>query len=387
LLERVVADRLTLGDTDSKFAVRTSVCLMSNSLDVGGSERQFVAMVEALSRERFDVHPACLRRTGGFSDRLGKIPEFPPGGSLFGLRAQRARFAMVRSLRRDKIAVAHAFDFYTNLTLIPAAKLAGLPVVIGSHRQLGDLLTRSQFRAQLCAFHFADRVVCNSRAAAARLLEAGLRETKLEVIPNGLGERAFDECVPALPRKPGIVRVGMIGRMNDDVKNHPFFLRTAANLKKRVPGVEFVLIGDGSRRPRLELMAAELGIGEQTIFLGERHDIPAVLASLDISVLVSSSESLSNVILESMAAGVAVAATNVGGNSELLNDGETGVLVPPDNEEKLVRVLEQLVQDPALRTRYGVRAKQFARAHFHMDQICRRYEQLYVSLLSEKMKT
>jgi L-malate glycosyltransferase len=366
------------------MSVRPGLCLMSNTLEVGGSERQFVALVEALSRERFDVHPACLRRTGGFAARMGEIPEFPTGGSLYRVQAQRARWAMVSSLRRDQIAVAHAFDFYTNLMLIPAAKIAGVPVVIGSHRQLGDLLSRSQFKAQLWVFHFADRVVCNSRAAAAALHESGLRETKLEIIPNGLDESAFAECAPALPRKPGFVRIGMIARMNDDVKNHPLFLRAAASLKKRIAGVEFVLVGDGSRRSGLEAMAAELGIAERTIFMGERHDIPSVMASLDISVLVSSSESLSNVILESMAAGVAAVATSVGGNSELLNNGETGVLIPPNDEGKLVQVLEQLVREPALRTQYSACAKKFARAHFHMSQVCRRYEDLYFALLAAK---
>jgi len=363
----------------AEASLRLRVFLMTNTLEVGGSERQFAMLVESLSRDRFKVYPACLRRIGGLSARLGEIPEFPPGGRVVGIQSQRAQLAMVRSMRRHGIAVAHAFDFYTNLMLIPAARIAGVPVV-GSHRQLGDLLTKAQFKAQAWAFRLCHRVVCNSRAAAASLRAAGLAEGKLVVIPNGLTDQAFAECVPAIPRKPGVVRLGMIARMNNPVKNHPAFLNAAAKLLRQFPAVEFVLVGDGPLRPGLEEMAAELGIKEKVLFAGERHDIPAILASLDVSVLISSSESLSNVILESMAAGVPVVATEVGGNPELVTDGETGLLVPPGDETKLVEALAHLVRDPLVRAQYARRSREFARSHFHIDEICRRFEQLYLEV-------
>jgi len=377
--------------TDPSSAVtntsrRLSIFLMTNTLEVGGSERQFATLVESLSRERFDVHPACLRRIGGLAARLGDIPEFPPGGRLLGFRAQGAQLAMIRSMRSHHVAVAHAFDFYTNLMLIPVARLAGVPV-IGSHRQLGDLLTRAQFKAQYWAFRFCNRVVCNSHAAAASLRTAGLPEEKIAIIPNGLTESAFAECAPAIPRRPGLVRIGMIARMNSAAKHHSEFLKAAAQLLKQSSAVEFVLVGDGPLRAGLEALAGELGIKESVFFAGERHDIPAMLASFDVSVLISSSESLSNVILESMAAGVPVIATAVGGNPELVKDGETGLLVPPGDERKLVEALANLAHDPMARADYAGRSKEFARAHFHIDEVCKRFEQLYLTLDREKRRS
>jgi len=363
---------------------RPGLCMMTNTLEVGGSERQFVALVEALSGRRFEVKPACLRCIGGLVSRLGEIPEFPTGGSLFRLQSHRARLAIARFIRRNHCVVAHAFDFYTNLMMVPAARVAGVPVVLGSHRQLGDLLTRGQFWAQLTAFRMCDRVLCNSRAAAERLRTAGLPERKLEIIPNGLLEQAFESCAPAIPRRPGVVRVGMIARMNDPVKNHPAFLRAAARVARELPEVEFLLVGDGPLRPGFETMATELGIAPKVIFAGERHDIPAMLASMDVSVLISSSESLSNVILESMAAGVPVVATNVGGNPELVKDGETGMLVPPGDEDRLVDALLRLARDAGLRRHCSQSGREFSRSSFHIDVIRRRYEQLYSSLLEEK---
>lgn len=365
-------------------SARPGLCLMTNTLEVGGSERQFVALVEVLRPRRFEVKPICLRRIGGLVSRLGDIPEFPPGGSLFRMQSFRARLAIAGYLRQNRCVVAHAFDFYTNLMMAPSARIAGVPVVLGSHRQLGDLLTRAQFWAQLMAFRMCDRVLCNSRAAADRLHNAGVPERKLEIIPNGLPEELFVPCAPAIPRRPGVVRVGMIARMNDPVKNHSAFLRAAARVAKELPEVEFLLVGDGPLRPGLEALAQDVGIAGKVIFAGERHDIPAMLSSMDVSVLISSSESLSNVILESMAAGVPVIATDVGGNRELVKDGETGLLTPPRDEGRLVEAMLRLARDVETRLRFSRAAREFARVSFHIDVICRRYEDLYISLLEEK---
>jgi glycosyltransferase involved in cell wall biosynthesis len=329
------------------------------------------------------VRPACLRRTGGLLSRVGEIPEFPPGGSLFGLQSMSARLAMGRYLRQNRVVAAHAFDFYTNLMVIPTARIAGVPVVMGSQRQLGDLLTPAQSWAQLQAFRMCDRVVCNSRAAAERLRKKGLTESKLEVIPNGLPSDLFAEAAASIPRRAGIVRVGMIARMNDAVKNHAAFLRAAARVAKESPNVEFLLVGDGPLRAGLESMAGELGITGKVTFAGERHDIPAMLASMDVSVLISASESLSNAILESMGAGVPVIATSVGGNPELVRDGENGLLIAGGGEEQLVKAILQLAGDANLRRSLGEHGREFARS-FHIEVICRRYEDLYLSLLAKK---
>src|SRR5258708_15103258 len=140
----------------------------------------------------------------------------------------RSRWRLSRHLRRLDIAFAHSFDFYTNLTMIPAARLACIPAVIGSHRQIGDLLTPAQFSAQLAAFNMCDRVVCNSRAAAERLLQAGLPERKIAVLGNALPAEAFAQVAPALPYVDGTMRVVMIARMLATYKNHRGFLRCTA---------------------------------------------------------------------------------------------------------------------------------------------------------------
>jgi L-malate glycosyltransferase len=330
------------------------------------------------------VELGCLRRTGAFLDHVNGIAEFSPGGSLFRLESQRARIKLAQYLRRKQIAVAHSFDFYTNLMLIPAARLAGVPVVIGSHRQLGDLLTAWQFRAQKVVLRWCDKVVCNSRAAAGTLRRSGFNEDTLAIIPNGLPEQAFAATRPALAREAGVERIGFVSRMNDPSKNHELFLRVAAKLVPRFPKLQFVLAGDGWQRQHLEQVAQSLGLAGRVVFLGDRRDIPAVLASLDISVLPSRSESLSNVVLESMAAGLPVVATNVGGNRELIRDGEDGLLVPLGDEEALSCALERLLLDVELRREMGHRARASVLANYTVEKIRDQYQDLYRSLLAAK---
>lgn len=364
------------------------IFLMTNSLETGGTERQFMEVARSLRGLGCDVQLGCIQKKGAFFDggsldEFGAIGEFRLGGSLFGMQSMRSRWRLRRYLRRSHIAVAHSFDFYTNLLLVPSARLAGVPLVIGSHRQLGDLLSPAKFRAQLAAFRWCDRVVCNSRAAADRLVQAGLPAEKLVVIGNGLTDEAFAPCLPALEMREGLLRIGVIGRMNAEYKNQSRFLQAAARVAAKFANVEFLLIGDGPLRPALERQAGELGLRERVVFLGDRRDVRAILASMDVSVVPSASESLSNAMLESMAAGVPVVATAVGGNCELGADGRAR-LVPSNDDEALAAELGEFLTNAELRRETSHRARQFAQENFTISKVRDQYCNLYIEELSRR---
>ena len=383
LNSEVLGDPDSSAANDASAASRSGVFLMTDSFETGGSERQFVELARALQRGMYRVSLGCLQPKGPLQRDLGPVQYFDLGGSLYRLRSMRTRYRLAAYLRRSEVAVAHAFDFYTNLTLIPAAKLARTPVVIGSQRQLGDLLTPLQRRAQLVMFKWSDCVVCNSQAAAERLLQQGVRADKLQVIGNGLPPGAFAETAPFTPRRPGFLRVGMIARMNARSKNHRILLTAAARLRNRLRNFEIVLVGDGPLRAELERHAEELGIRDVVQFLGDRRDIQAILASLDVTVLPSASESLSNAILESMAAGVPVIANDVGGNIELIAK-DRGILLPPDDVEALENALQQITADLPLREKLGRNARRFAQENFTIEQMRKKHEKLYADLLDRK---
>ncbi|HEY4053310.1 MAG TPA: glycosyltransferase, partial [Terriglobales bacterium] len=360
--------------------------LMLNSFETGGSERQFVSLAKSLDPQQFSLSLGCIQTKGPLRDLFAEVPRFKLGGSVYGWKSWHSRWRLARHLRKNHIQIAHAFDFYTNLTLVPSALAARVPIIIGSQRQLGDLLTPTQRRLQQIAFRACDAVICNSHAAAERLISGGLPKEKLRLIGNALARDTFSSPEPAIPRQTGILRIGMIARMNSEAKNHQIFLQAAAKLASQFPEVEFVLAGDGPLRLHLEAEARALGIGDRTHFLGDRRDIAAVMASLNVSVVPSDSESLSNVILESMAAGVPVVATNVGGNLELVND-DRGILVPVRNVDALAGATEQLLKDADYRSRLGRNARQFAIQHFSADSITREYANLYEELLQRKIAT
>ena len=362
--------------------------LMVNTFETGGSERQFTLLAQNIGAPAFQLHLGCVSRRGPLAAHFGDVPQFPLGGSLFGWKSLGTRLNLSRHLRHHQVQVAHAFDFYANLTLIPAARFARVPVVIGSHRQLGDLMTPAQFRAQAAAFRWCDAVVCNSQAAADRLIASDLAPDKIAVIGNALPAEAFTAAPAALPKRPGVLRVGMVARMNHRYKNHSGLLRIAAQIHRNIahqrpPNAEFVLVGDGPLREQLEKEASSLGLGASAIFLGDRQDMPAVLASLDVAVLTSDSESLSNVILEAMAAGLPVVAFSVGGNSELVND-QRGALVAAGNETDFANAIHRLLSDAHLRQHQGSNARRFAEENFSLDRVRSRYEDLYVTLLEKK---
>lgn len=359
------------------------VFLMLNSFETGGSERQFAALAKSLDPNRFAINLGCIQTKGPLRDLFGEVPRFKLGGSVYGWKSWHSRWRLARHLRQKRIQIAHGFDFYTNLTLVPAALAARVPVIIGSQRQLGDLLTPAQRKLQMAAFRACDAVVCNSQAAAGRLVSDGLSQSKIRVIGNALAHEAFASTEPLVPRKAGALRLGMIARMNSEAKNHRIFLLAAAKLHASFPEAEFLLAGDGPLRSKLQTQAAALGIGDCVRFLGDRRDIPAVMASLDLTVVPSDSESLSNVILESMAAGVPVVATDVGGNPELLGENR-GVLVPSRDVDALSDALTRLLQDEPARRQFSAASKKFAVSHFSAESVTREYENFYEELLERK---
>ena len=365
------------------YAAPIGLFLMINTFETGGSERQCALLAQNANAAKFAVHVGCVNPRGPLAGQFREFAQFPLGGSLFGWRSLRTRLALARHLRQKQVQVAHAFDFYTNLTLVPAARLARVPVVIGSHRQLGDLLTPAQFRVQAATFRWCDAVVCNSQAGADRLASAGIAREKLAVIGNAMPSKVFEPVPPALPRASNRPHVVMVARMNAHYKNHAGFLRIAAEVHKRIPDAEFLLVGDGPLRAEIEQQAAALGLGEHVLFLGDRRDIPAILASSDISVLTSDSEGLSNVILEAMAAGVPVVAYAVGGNPELVNS-ERGALISAGNETEFADAIWRLLSDASLRREQGRNARRFAEENFSLARVCRQYEDLYEDLLDRK---
>jgi glycosyltransferase involved in cell wall biosynthesis len=180
----------------------------------------------------------------------------------------------------------------------------------------------------------------------------------------------------------------MISRLNR-LKGTEYFLQAAAALAPRFPKVCFLVVGDSAPidpeyKLHLERQAAELGLRNRVVFTGYRKDIAEILSELSVSVLPSLSEGLSNVLLESMAAGVPTVATRVGGNSELIEDGVSGLLIPPSDANALTDALHYFLQDPRRAQQLGQAASARITERFSLTDMVRRTEEHYLKLLGAR---
>jgi glycosyltransferase involved in cell wall biosynthesis len=168
-------------------------------------------------------------------------------------------------------------------------------------------------------------------------------------------------------------------------KGIEYFLRAAAVVAAQFPKARFLIVGsscfDPNYQAELERLAGELDLSDRVIFTGERNDIPALLREIDLSVLPSLSEGLSNSLLEAMASAVPVIATNVGGNPEVVQDGRTGLLVPARDAAALAQAMIQILQSPDLARRFGEAGYEKVKSDFSLAATVRRTQELYMELL------
>jgi glycosyltransferase involved in cell wall biosynthesis len=180
------------------------------------------------------------------------------------------------------------------------------------------------------------------------------------VIRNGVDR----DALPFVSHEGPVTDVGVVGNMTREVKRIDLFIRAAAVVARRYPDIRWHIIGDGHLRGGLEMLAAGLGVRDKLVFSGRVTDVAGYLGRLQVGVVCSDSEGLSNALIEYMFRGVVSIATAVGGNPELIRDGETGVLVPPGDADALAAALVRVIESPGLRQRLA----RAARAE--IDQSC-----------------
>ncbi len=237
----------------------------------------------------------------------------------------------------------HTCELYANIFGLPAAALAGVDVRIGNRRELiTPDKTRGQLRCQRLAYATAHVVIANSTAAAAQLRREGVPASKIRIVSNGVDCAAF---APArLPGRP-IRRVVTVANLRPE-KGHDTLISAAAIVAGQRPDTEFLVVGGGPLDAVLRREVERTGLGRQVHFLGERSDVPALLASSDLFLLPSRSEASPNGVLEAMAAGLPIVASRVGGIPELVESGVDGLLVEADQPAELAAAVLDLMARP-----------------------------------------
>lgn len=373
---------------------RIRVVQVLDNLNTGGTELNAVRTAERLDRARFDVSFLCLQPDGPLRARLDNagipVTAIPIRG--LGTASAFRRGFQIRSLvRQRRVHVVHAHDPYANVLAVPWVRLAGCGAVIASHRWWKDVHRPSVRAANRVAYRFAHRVLANSPSVGEWVVQQeGVPRERLVVIPNFVDDAAFqlpDESRLATLRqqlgvKQGDLTVGVVANLYP-VKNQAMLIRATARLAAAWPALRVVLVGEGEERESLTALARMLGVSDRVLMPGRIAHEPALARMFDAAVLTSREEGFPNWVVEAMAAGRPVVATNVGGVPDAVVEGETGVLVPSGDDQRLADALDRLLRDPQLRDRLGNAGTTRARSLYHVSGVIRSLENLYHQLATQ----
>lgn len=369
--------------------IRLAYCL--DSFDPGGTELNAVRTIEQIDRTRFDVSFIVLSDRGPLAQRVRDagvpIHAFSLGG-FFTLQGLRAGRALVAHLRKERVDILHAHDIYSNIFAVPCGRIAGVPLVIASRRWWHAANRRIYLALNRVTYRLAHRVLANSESVGRLVVDEGVREDRVVVIPNFVEDYAFERPTETMLASwrtelgvhPDDEVVGIVANLHA-IKDHATLLRAFPAVLVERPRARLVVVGDGVEREPLERLATSLGIRERVTFAGRRPQRPTMHWLFDVSVLCSLGEGFPNSVVEAMAAARPLVVTSVGGVPDVVVAGETGFMVAPSAPDQLARRIVDLLRDPPLRERMGRASALRAREAFYAPRVIRRLESFYEAYL------
>lgn len=362
------------------------ILLLSDSLDHGGSERQLTEIAKSLDRARFAPHVAAFHTSGIRGDEL-RAADVPllelRVPSLKSWRAITEARRLSAYIRRNRIALVHAFDYPTVIFSSFAAKFCRAPVVLSSQRCDRSLYAPIYIRALRLTDRVVAGIVVNTDFVRKQLTaEYGVSESRIRTCYNGIDTGVFhtgDRMSQGILKGARCV-IGCVAVLRPEKSLHTLIEAFAA-VRRRFDGIKLAIVGDGPCRSALVARAAELRIGEHTLFVPRTAAVADWYRQIDIFVLPSTSEALSNALLESMACGCCAVASDVGGNPEVIRNDVTGMLFPAGDAKALAGLLERLIEDPVLRTRLADAGRRSVEEQFSIAVSSRKMAEIYDEFL------
>jgi glycosyltransferase involved in cell wall biosynthesis len=361
---------------------RVCVCFVIDRLSRAGTESQLLELLRQLDRQR--VRPVLCLLNGDDDESRSHCPEDIPTlqlglTRLASLEAVAAAKRLAAFWRRHRVQVVQTYFIDSTYFAAPLARLCGIPHVVRVRNNVGYWLTPRHRRLGTLIGRVCTTLTNSSDGARAILESEGLPADSVRIIENGVDiERFADIPLPDTGRS--VVWIGAVANLRP-VKNIDGFVRVAAGVCRTDPRVQFVVAGEGEERRALDRQIEMAGLGERFTLCGSVKDVPSFLGSLDIAVLCSHSESMSNALLEYMAAARAIVATDVGANAELVRNECEGLIVPAGDDAALGAAIRRLLDDPDLARRCGQAARARARSRYSRAAMVRRFEQFYLSLV------
>jgi glycosyltransferase involved in cell wall biosynthesis len=356
-----------------------------DSLERGGLERVVVDLARAQQAAGGAPRVFCLYRTGGFAAEL-------EGAGIPVLCGEKRAGLDLRTLWRLRCAVGRDCHVVHAHNLVPLYYAAAAlrtrwrpPLLVDTCHDMGTRLADPRLRRlYLWAVPYTRRFAMVADAVHEVYVNGGLvPAARSTIIYNGIETRRFASS----PEKRAAARarlgvpadvplIGAVGRLVP-LKNHASLIRVMPRLLARFPELRLALIGGGELESQLRQLAATSGHGERIVFAGEQADISELLAALDVYAQPSDTEGTSIALLEASAAGLPIVSTRVGGTPMIIQDGISGLLVPPRDDAALEAALAALLADPALRVRFGRLARTWVTAHASVEAMATAYARLY----------
>lgn len=359
------------------------VLQLVEGMNWGGAETKLLELISHMDRQRFDTTVCSL----GIGDRIRT--RFDELGIPFVSLKRRGRidpklvWDVSQLIREKKIDVVMTTLFYADVVGALASAISPNKAVFSWETiSAPEWLLRHRLWAYRFAMRYCSKVISVSNATARWLVEKrGLSEKQITVIPYGVNLALYQQGKnPQLRAELGLSQdalvVGVVARLHPQ-KGHCYLIEAAQKICRQHPNAQFVFAGDGKLRTALEKQVADAGLTKQFNFLGFRSDVKDLLRTFDLFVLPSLYEGLPNVILEAMACGLPVVATSVDGTVELVDDGETGFLVPPEQPDALAEKIQQVLSDDALRQKFGQTGRKKVETQYSLELQVSRFQELY----------
>lgn len=357
--------------------VKVLYCI--DNLVRGGTELQLIGLIERLDRSQYQpylltIRPSDPALTPADCEHLAwNVPK------LFNLEGIKAARKLSRWLKQENIEVVQTFFQDSTVFAGVAAKLAGTPVRIASFRDLGFWSNRKQALLMRATYPLMNAYICNADIVRDHFIQHfGIRADKARILRNGIDVNALPFVEHSGPAK----NIGIVGNMTRQVKRTDLFIQAAGLVARQHPDIMWHIIGDGQMRNQLEQLAKNCGVYDQIVFAGRVSNVAGYLERLDIGVISSDSEGLSNALLEYMFKGATAVATAVGGNPELISNGVTGLLVPPNDPEALAKALIHLIEDDTMRHNLAQQARLKAEADYSWEKCLAAHHSYYQELLN-----
>ncbi|MCK5013108.1 MAG: glycosyltransferase [Candidatus Omnitrophica bacterium] len=364
----------------------------------GGAERQIVELLKNIDKNEYKIYIACFSGYRRFFKQLEtfgiKIIHLHIK-RIYDFRGLRQGLKFARFLKDEKIDVLMTYHFGSDIWGSVFGKYARVPVIVSNRRDAGFWKNW----AHVFSYKILDKLVSKIVVVSNDVREAVLKSErvgseKIVVIHNGINLKRFNsQSSPSAMRDElGISRsskvIACVGNLRS-IKGHKYLIEAIKRIVGKFPEVCLLMIGGMGMKERqlkemLKDQANKLGLENNIQFLGLRRDVPEILKSVDICVLPSLSEGLSNTLLEYMSAGKPIVATHVGGNPEVISDGITGLLVNPSDPEDLADKLLYFLKNPRECERFGSKARENVIERFSIEEMVQKYERLFSGLCKEK---